>query len=86
MDAMDAREKINEIICEVIDIDPSIINITPSAELSELGADSLDTIEILMMMGENLDIPYFGDEEFEALEKQGITVQNLYDLAGRKGG
>ena len=70
---MDNLEKIREIIAEQLDIDPA--EITPEATfIEDLGADSLDAVEIVMALEEAfcIEIP---DEEAEQIK----TVQNLLD-------
>ena len=70
---MDKLEKIREIIAKQLDIDPA--EITPEATfIEDLGADSLDAVEIVMALEEAfcIEIP---DEEAEQIK----TVQNLLD-------
>ncbi len=58
-------EKVKEIIVEQLGVDPA--QVTPEASfVNDLGADSLDTVELVMALEEefNLEIP---DEEAEKI-------------------
>lgn len=66
-------KKVKEITSEQLGVDDS--QITPEAKfIDDLGADSLDTVELMMALEEefNLEIP---DEEAEKL----ITVEKVVD-------
>jgi acyl carrier protein len=70
---MTAEEKINQVICEKLGIDNSLI--VPDANfVDDLGADSLDLVELIMSLEEMamIDIP---DSEAEKI----TTVQSAYD-------
>ena len=70
---MSVEDKIIKIISEKLDID--ISEVVPKASLvDDLGADSLDLVELVMTMEEEFDIE-ISDEEAETL----ITVQNAID-------
>ncbi|MDH4222894.1 MAG: acyl carrier protein [candidate division Zixibacteria bacterium] len=59
------EEKVKEIIVEQLSVDPA--KVTPDASfVNDLGADSLDTVELVMALEEefNLEIP---DEEAEKI-------------------
>lgn len=58
-----------------------IASVTPATTFEELGADSLDIIELVMALEEELDIE-FPDAEVKAVQ----TVQQLIDLAKAKRG
>ncbi len=67
-------EKIQEVIAERLGVD--ISQVTPEKSFTEdLGADSLDTVELVMALEEefNIDIP---DEEAENI----TTVQQAIDF------
>ncbi|MFO7560861.1 MAG: acyl carrier protein [Desulfobacterales bacterium] len=70
---MSVEDKIIKIISEKLDVD--INEVIPKASLvDDLGADSLDLVELVMTMEEEFDIE-ISDEEAEKL----ITVQNAID-------
>ena len=70
---MSVEDKIFKIISEKLDVD--INEVVPKASLvDDLGADSLDLVELIMTMEEEFDIE-ISDEEAEKL----ITVQNAID-------
>jgi acyl carrier protein len=69
-DRHDTYNKVITIIAEKLAIDPA--SITPRATLQELGADSLDMVEIIMKIEELFSIE-INDEEIE-------KCQNLQDV------
>jgi acyl carrier protein len=69
----DILEKVKKIICEQLDVPEE--NITPTASfVDDLGADSLDQVELIMAMEEefNVSIP---DEDAEKIK----TVNDAVD-------
>jgi len=71
---MSVEDKIIKIISEKLDVD--ISEVIPKASLvDDLGADSLDLVELVMTMEEEFDIE-ISDEEAEKI----ITVQNAIDF------
>jgi acyl carrier protein len=68
-------EKISEVIADKLGVEPS--KITPDAKfIEDLGADSLDTVELIMQLEDefNLEIP---DEEAEKLTTVGAVVEYI---------
>lgn len=66
-------KKVKEITSEQLGVDES--QITPEAKfIDDLGADSLDTVELVMALEEEFNIE-ISDEEAEKL----ITVQKVVD-------
>ncbi|MAX29745.1 MAG: acyl carrier protein [Candidatus Marinimicrobia bacterium] len=68
----DHENKINSIIMDKLGVDEN--KITPTAHfIEDLGADSLDTVELIMQFEEDfgIEIP---DEDAEKI----LTVQNAY--------
>jgi len=66
-------KKVKEITSEQLGVDDS--QITPDAKfIDDLGADSLDTVELVMALEEEFNIE-ISDEEAEKL----ITVQKVVD-------
>lgn len=71
----DTFEKISEVIADKLGVEPS--KITPEAKFVEdLGADSLDTVELVMQLEDefNLEIP---DEEAEKLTTVSSVVEYI---------
>lgn len=72
---MDIEAKVKEIIAEQLGQDEA--NITPEASFQDdLGADSLDTVELVMAFEENfgLEIP---DEDAEKIATVGAAVEYI---------
>ena len=66
----DIAQKIKEIICEQLDV--SADDVVPEASfVDDLGADSLDQVELIMAMEEEFDIS-ISDEDAEKI----ATVQD----------
>ncbi|MCL1847300.1 MAG: acyl carrier protein [Coriobacteriia bacterium] len=65
---------VRHVLAEGLSVDESVV--TPDARLNEdLGADSLDAVEIIMSLEEEFDI------EIEPAQAEGMrTVQALVDL------
>ena len=72
---MSTIEKITDIITDKLGVEPSKIN-TDARFVEDLGADSLDTVELIMQLEEefNLEIP---DEEAEKLTTVGSVVDYI---------
>ncbi|MGM0568046.1 MAG: acyl carrier protein [Elusimicrobiota bacterium] len=69
------EERVKEMIAEELGVDLS--EVTPEASfLNDLGADSLDTVEIVMRLEEEFDqeIP---DEEAEKLDTVGKAIDYI---------
>ncbi len=70
---MAVEEKVKQIIVEQLGVDEA--EVTPSASfIDDLGADSLDTVELVMAFEEAFDIE-IPDEEAEKIK----TVQDAID-------
>jgi acyl carrier protein len=71
---MSIEDKVKKIIAEKLSVD--IEEIVPEASfVDDLGADSLDLVELIMSMEEEFDID-IPDEEAEKL----VTVQDVFDF------
>ncbi|MFN3966230.1 MAG: acyl carrier protein [Endomicrobiia bacterium] len=71
----DIEAKVKEIIVERLGVDPS--EITPQAHfVNDLGADSLDTVELVMAFEEEfgMEIP---DEEAEKIQTVGQAIEYI---------
>lgn len=73
-------EKVKEIIAKQLGVDPS--EVTPEASFVEdLGADSLDTVELVMAFEEafNIEIP---DEDAEKIGKVKDAIDYIKNKVG----
>ena len=71
-------EKVKEIVAEQLGVKPE--EVTPEANFAnDLGADSLDTVELVMALEEEFDIE-IPDEEAEKI----LTVQQAVDFINDK--
>ncbi len=71
---MDNTEKVKEIIVEQLSVEPD--EVVPEASfIDDLGADSLDLVEMIMALEEEFDIS-IADEEAEKIK----TVQAAIDF------
>ncbi len=72
---MDYKEKLDKIIAKI----SKNKDITPETSLKDLGLDSLDMVEVLMEVEEELDIQF---EEDEMVNLK--TVNDVYNAVERK--
>ena len=70
---MSVEEKIKKIIAEKLSVDISEV-VPEAAFVDDLGADSLDLVELIMSMEEELDIE-ISDDDAEKL----VTVKDAID-------
>ena len=70
---MSVEEKVKEIIVDQLGVDDKQVT-TGASFIDDLGADSLDTVELVMALEEEFDIE-IPDEEAEKI----ATVQNAVD-------
>ncbi|MCF7793164.1 MAG: acyl carrier protein [Candidatus Cloacimonetes bacterium] len=72
---MDLLAKIKEIVVEELGVEAS--EVTPEASfIDDLGADSLDTVELIMKFEEDFDIE-IPDEDAENLTTVGKAIEYL---------
>ena len=72
---MDVTAKVEEIIVEELGVDAS--EVTPEAKfIEDLGADSLDTVELIMKFEEEFDLE-IEDDEAEKLTTVGEAINFL---------
>jgi len=72
---MDITAKVKEIIVEELGVDEN--EVTPEASfIEDLGADSLDTVELIMKFEEEFDID-IPDEDAEKLTSVGKAIDYL---------
>tara|TARA_B100001123_G_scaffold368157_1_gene428956 strand:- start:1632 stop:1862 length:231 start_codon:yes stop_codon:yes gene_type:complete len=70
---MSVQERVQKIVYEQLGVSPEEVKLTASF-IDDLGADSLDTVELVMAFEEEFEIE-IPDEEAEAI----ATVQNAVD-------
>ncbi len=71
------EDKVKDIIVEQLGVNPE--QVTPQAKfIEDLGADSLDTVELVMAFEEefNVEVP---DEEAEKLQTVGDVIKYIED-------
>lgn len=70
-------DKVKEIICEQLDLDEE--KVTLEASITEdLGADSLDVVDLVMSLEEEFDIE-IPDDEVENIKVVGDVVKYIED-------
>ena len=69
-------ERIKQIVAEQLGVEEDQVTTTASF-MDDLGADSLDTVELVMALEEEFDIE-ISDEDAEKIQ----TVQNAIDYIG----
>jgi len=71
------EERVKEIICEQLGVEEN--EVTPAAKfIEDLGADSLDTVELVMAFEEEFDLE-IPDEEAEKITTVGDAIQYIKD-------
>ena len=68
-------EKVKKIICDQLDIEESIITMD-SVIIEDLGADSLDVVDIIMSLEEEFDME-IPDEQVENIKTIGDIVKYI---------
>jgi len=76
----DTADKIVAIIVEKLDIDPSLVQM--NSTLADLGADSLDLVEIIMKIEEEFGIEV-NDEVVEKLQNLQELVDYVHGLRNK---
>ena len=77
----DIEEKVKDIIAEELGVERD--KVQPNASFMEdLGADSLDTVELVMAFEKEFDID-IPDEEAEKLRTVGDAMKYLHDKMGK---
>jgi len=76
------EERVKKIIVEQLAVDAG--EVTPAAQfVQDLGADSLDTVELVMALEEEFDIE-IPDEDAEKIKTVGEAVTYIKEKAGKK--
>ncbi|MDR0952989.1 MAG: acyl carrier protein [Elusimicrobiota bacterium] len=75
MDAKTVEEKVKNIIVEQLGVEPE--QVKPEAQfVNDLGADSLDTVELIMALEEEFDIE-IPDEQAEKIKTVGEALEHI---------
>ena len=77
---MDVTTKVKEIIVEELGVEESQVTIEANF-IEDLGADSLDTVELIMKFEEEFDID-IADEDAEKLTTVGKAIEYLNSKLG----
>lgn len=77
MDKQEIRARVVAIVAEKLSQDPTTI--TDASTLQNLGADSLDMVEIIMQLEESFDVS-IDDEKAEHLQTLSDVVNYIQEL------
>ena len=83
MSEITPEERVKEIIVEQLGVNPSEVT-NEASFIEDLGADSLDTVELVMAFEEEFDIE-IPDDDAEKLTNVGKAIEYLKEkLAGKE--
>ena len=77
----ETAQKISAIIADKLHVDIATVN--PQATLQDLGADSLDMVDIIMKIEEEFSIE-INDEDAEKLQTVGDVVKYIEEKASKQ--
>ena len=80
-DITEMEEKVKDIIVEELGVERDKLN-DDASFMEELGADSLDTVELVMAFEKEFDID-IPDEEAEKLRTVGDALKYLHEKVGK---
>ena len=81
MDAKNIEERVKNIIVEQLRVEPD--QVKPEAQfVNDLGADSLDTVELIMALEEEFDIE-IPDEQAEKIKTVGEALEHIKSKAAK---
>ena len=72
---MEAFEKVQQILCEQLDVEEDQVTMD-SDIMEDLGADSLDVVDLVMSLEEEFDME-FADENIEQFRTVGDVVKYI---------
>ncbi len=76
------EERVKKIIIEQLAVDSA--EVTPKAQfVQDLGADSLDTVELVMALEEEFDVE-IPDEDAEKIKTVGEAIAYIKEKSGKK--
>ncbi|GAB1397338.1 MAG TPA: acyl carrier protein [Saprospiraceae bacterium] len=73
-------ERVTKIIVEKLGVDPSVVT-TEASFTNDLGADSLDTVELIMEFEKEFDLS-IPDEQAENIQTVGQAVSYIESQSG----
>jgi acyl carrier protein len=79
---MSVEERVKKIIVEQLGVSADEVN-AESAFVEDLGADSLDTVELVMAFEEEFDIE-IPDEDAEKISKVGDAIAYIEEHSAKK--
>ncbi len=71
----DIQEKVMEIICEQLDVEAEAV-VLEASFVDDLGADSLDQVELIMAIEEEFDVS-IPDEDAEKIVKVSDAIEYI---------
>ena len=71
----DIQEKVKEIICEQLDVEAEAV-VLEASFVDDLGADSLDQVELIMAIEEEFDVS-IPDEDAEKIAKVSDAIEYI---------
>lgn len=71
----DIQEKVIEIICEQLDVETEAV-VVEASFVDDLGADSLDQVELIMAIEEEFDVS-IPDEDAEKIVKVSDAIEYI---------
>jgi acyl carrier protein len=71
----DIQKKVIEIICEQLDVEPEAV-VLEASFVDDLGADSLDQVELIMAIEEEFDVS-IPDEDAEKIVKVSDAIEYI---------
>ena len=75
MDAKSVEERVKNIIVEQLRVEPE--QVKPEAQfVNDLGADSLDSVELIMALEEEFDVE-IPDEQAEKIKTVGEAIEHI---------
>ena len=74
-------ERVKKIVVEHLGVEPEKV-VDAASFIDDLGADSLDTVELVMALEKEFDID-IPDEEAEKLRTVGAAMSYLHDKMGK---
>jgi acyl carrier protein len=79
-DVKEIEDQVRQIICDKLSVKPEQVN-PPTSFVNDLGADSLDTVELVMEFEDKfgLQIP---DEEAEKIQTVGDAIKYISEHQG----
>jgi acyl carrier protein len=72
---MDIEAKVKEIIVEQLNVDSAAV-VTDAKFVEDLGADSLDTVELVMALEEDFELE-IKDEDAEKIQTVGDAIEYI---------